>query len=188
MPRFTYPAWQLRELRHAMPFRALLASGTELIDGLNYIGLRQKVTGEWPAFATGYAIYNRGDPVRSLIVEATIKADRDDASFHVLFAEPYKGDYDNYLGFRYDAPTKKLERRTRSGGVETLSSADSPDVTEWHTYKIRYQTDKVYFFVDGVQLAAHTTNISSPPHEWMCCEPAGTIITLLLKLPYLRIV
>ena len=132
-------------------------------------------------------------PVRRLVFRATVLAKPEPGqtqtpNYYPLFAEPAKGDFANFYGFYAYPSTGELQMKTRSSGVETRTNSPRPSaqlLNVEHTYEIRYQTNQVEFFYDGRDLAVHTTNISTPPHELETCESDGNVMSLYLKHPYL---
>lgn len=154
----------------------------------DYVRVRTMATGVYPAISTGTALLNRGDPDRSLRVRAVVRMVPTSESAIPFFAEPFKSDFDNFLGFIWNPPSTLLTL-TRSGGNETARSHTlSAALMEGdHLYEIEYRLNVVSFYLDGELLAQHTSNISPPPHEWSGAEPNGTSMACYLKHPYFEI-
>jgi len=141
------------------------------------------VEGEFPAFRTGQALV---PPANNIIAFKTTLKTNVAANFFPLFCEPNKGDYDNHIGFSFIAPNT-LRLLTRSGGSETLSLISPFDPTTWHTYELWYGGGReVVFIVDNVEYR-HWDNIGMiHTREWAFAEPAGTIMKIWVKPPYLQ--
>ncbi len=154
----------------------------------DYIRVRTTAPGSYPAITTGAAVYNRMAPDRSLRLRAIVRISPTDQSAVPFFAEPYKGDFNNFLGFLWQPPN--LFTITRRDGVDTTS----PHLTTAklmegdHVYEIEYRESSVTFYFDGDFLAQHTTNISPPPHEWSAAEPNGTVASCYLREPFFEVV
>ncbi len=154
----------------------------------DYIRVRTTAPGSYPAISTGTAVLNRMDPDRLLRVRATVRLSPPSASAVPLFAEPYKGDFSNFLGFLWDPPN--LFTITRLDGADTTNAhLTSEALMEGdHVYEIEYRLNSVRFLFDGGVLDEHTTNISQPPHEWSAAEPNGSAMSCYLKRPFLEVV
>ncbi len=153
----------------------------------DYIRVRTTAPGSFPAISTGAAVFNRMTADRSLRVRATVRLAPTSKSAVPFFAEPYKGDFENFLGFLWDPPN--LFMITRRDGAETstprLLSAELMEGD--HDYEIEYRQDAVRFYFDDSFLVEHTTNISPPPHEWSAAEPNGTAMSCYLKQPFFEL-
>jgi hypothetical protein len=144
--------------------------------------LETLVEGEFPAFRTGQALT---PPANNVIAFKTTLRTNVAADFFPLFCEPNKGDYDNHIGFHF-IPPNTLRLLTRSGGAETVTNLSYFDPTVWHTYEIWYAPREVVFVIDGTQYR-HFTNIGTiHSREWAFAEPAGKIMKIWVKPPYLQ--
>ena len=140
-------------------------------------------TGQFPAFRTGRAIV---PPANNVVAFKTTLKTSVSADFFPLFCEPNKGDYSNFIGFHFIAPST-LRSLTRSADVETVTTiSTSFNPTDWHTYEIWYAPAEVVFRVDGSEYR-HFTNIGTiHSREWSFAEPAGTVMKIWVKPPYLE--
>jgi hypothetical protein len=108
--------------------------------------------------------------------------------------EPVKGDYNDFIGFRWNNPTS-LQCRTSAGGVATSTNVTKTMDTKDHAYEIRYQSNQVTFLYDGATICTHTTNIVQYPGPSSnktpigpvleTCEPDNQIMAIYLKTPFL---
>ena len=173
---------------HALPFAIPKPTANVIFrkEG-EYFVVETTAAGIYPSLSTGYAIVNQDDANRRLKIRATVKIDPTDKGCFLLFAEPYKGDYPNFLGFRWVIPDK-LRMLTRLAGGEEVTDYVVADITGDHTYEIYYKDTEVRFLFDDTVRAIHNTNISSPPHTWAACEPDGTIMSCYLKYPGFEVV
>jgi hypothetical protein len=173
------PRW-FNTLAFVMPKSA--GNYTSYFDG-DLLVMETLATGQFPAFRTGRAVV---PPANNVSVFRTTLRTSVAADFYPLFAEPNKGDYANFIGFHFLAPST-LRSLTRSGGVETVTVISSSfDPTVWHTYEIWYAPGEVVFVVDGAEYR-HFTNIGTiHSREWEFAEPAGTVMKIWVKPPYLE--
>lgn len=154
----------------------------------DYIRVRTTATGVYPAISTGTAVMNRMAPDRSLRIRATVRISPTTEGAVPLFAEPYKGDFSNFLGFLWEPPNLFTITR-RDGADTTIPHLTAADLMEGdHVYEIDYRDSSVRFYFDNDFLAEHTTNISSPPHEWSAAEPNGSVASCYLKEPFFEVV
>jgi hypothetical protein len=153
-----------------------------------YITVNTTSAGLYPAISTGVSYERIGASWKEIAFKATIRQSNNESSF-ILFAEPYKGDYNNFFGYKWNGTNLLLI--SRSGGVETKIVVASFNPTIDHTYDLRFSSGNPYvdFWVDGVNLGTITTNIytTNLSREWSCCEADGTIMTMYLKYPYLEL-
>ncbi len=64
---------------------------------------------------------------------------------------------DDLIGFCLTADA--LNTLTDNGSVETLNAAGAPTLTDWHTYALEVYRGGVVFYVDGVPVQQHVTNL-----------------------------
>lgn len=162
---------------------------------LSVLGENPTYDGEWiinhgsggcPAFQTGFAIERaKGTPARnpSNRCSATLKVNTD-SNIYILFLEPHKGCFEDYQGMDCkDGATHYA--RSRNNAAETATSIEPQDWTAEHKFAIKQEYDQsdVYFYVDDVEEAHHTTNISAAPFEIGCGEPNSQVRDCYLKYP-----
>jgi len=137
-----------------------------------YPSIRSTVAQESGSLTTSY-----------LQVCANIKAPTA-TSIYFFFYEPTKGDYPNYQGLD-TRDGAEYNARSRNSGAETKTILAGQDWTVERKFMISHQKDQsdVYFYIDGVEVAHHTTNISAQPYEVACCEPNGVLRTVYLRYP-----
>ena len=179
--------------------------GTTAITFLgNYIRLDSQAAA-YPAFETGYAVVFRngtltgsGSVEHSFRVRATIRIAQT-KPFYPLFMEPTKGDYNDFIGFRWTSTTN-LRLETHFGGTPTLLNVPETMDTNDHTYELDYQccapsATSVAYVYDGLTIGTITTNIipypgpspATTPYgpELEACEPDGQIMAVYMKTPFL---
>ena len=181
------------------------AIGTTTVTFLgNYIRLDSQAPA-YPAFETGYAVTFRNGTVtgsssaeHSFRVRATVRTAQL-KPFYPMFMEPVKGDYADFIGFRWTSTTN-LRLETHLGGVSTLVNVAETMDTNDHTYELDYQccapsATSVAYKYDGVSIGTITTNVMPYPGaslqtspygpELEACEPDGQIMTIYLKTPFI---
>jgi hypothetical protein len=69
---------------------------------------------------------------------------------------------------------------TRDGGVQTLIDTGIPVTTNWITLELRcnFAADSIGFYVDGVLVSTHTTNIPQLPWTATNTSITGTYLSL----------
>lgn len=153
----------------------------------DYIRVRTTAPGSFPAISTGTAVFNRMSTDRSLRIRVTVRISPADESAVPFFAEPYKGDFDNFLGFLWEPPNLFTITRLDGSATATAHLTSAELMTGDHIYEIEYRENSVRFYFDKDFLAEHTTNISSPPHEWSAAEPNGSVTSCYLKEPFFEV-
>ena len=142
--------------------------------------------GEWISWATTggtHAIESGHEYSRNVLwVGAKLKLNTD-SSTYVFFLEPYKGNFSNYQGFDNKDGAQKVARSRKAGAETTTNLTDN--WTEETDFQIKHEADQtdVYFYIDAVEKAHHTTNVSAQPFEICCCEPNAVARTVYLKYP-----
>ena len=118
-----------------------------------------------------------------LVGHATCKSVTDDTEY-MFFFEPHKGGFSEYQGLDCCGGAVHYARSCNNS-VVTTTDIDPQDWTVEHDFTIRHEADDsdVYFYVDGVEEAHHTTNVSSQPYEIACCEANGVDQIMYLKYP-----
>ncbi len=149
---------------------------------VTYDGIWLKVTGthktklQYPAITLNKP--QQGTPLQAT---ATVKVDVDSWWF-AFFMEPFKSNYANYLGMDTRAGTVHYAR-TRRNALQTATNIDPQDWTNETEFSIIHDKSDVYFYINGAEIAHHTTNISQQPYEISCCEPDGKARKCSLKYP-----
>ncbi len=170
------------------------AVGTTSVDFLgNYVRLDSRAAA-FPALETGYAVVFRNQSgVHSFRVQATVRVAQT-KPFYPLFMEPVKGDFNDFIGFRWNNQTS-LQCRTSQGGVALQKNVTELMDTKDHVYEIRYQSNQVTFLYDGATICTNTANIIQYPGlssnktpvgpVLEACEPDNQIMAIYLKTPFL---
>jgi len=155
---------------------------------------RWSYDGEWITVETLGAFYasirtcvafESGSTTTSYLAACVnIKAPANATSIYYFFFEPMKGDYDNYQGLD-TRDGVAYNARSRNGGAETKTILSGQDWTVEVKMRLAHQKDQsdIYFYIDGAQVAHHTTNISAQPFEIMCAEPNGQVRTIYVRYP-----
>jgi hypothetical protein len=195
-----------QQLSFPMDTVAATTIGNTIITFLgNYIRLDSQ-TLSYPAFETGYAVAFRNGTLaggtnsveHSFSVRATVRTAQL-KRFFPLFMEPVKGDYSDFIGFRW-TNTTNLSLETHLRGIATLLNVARNMDTNDHTYELDYQccalsATQVVYKYDGVTIGTINTNIIPYPGpslqttpygpELEACEPDGQIMAIYLKTPFL---
>jgi hypothetical protein len=184
---------------------AVTAIGTTTVTFLgNYVRLDSQAPA-YPALETGYSVIFRNGTVtgsgsveHTFRVRATVRTAQI-KPFYPLFMEPVKGDYNDFIGFRWTSTTN-LRLETHLAGTPTFVNVTKTMDTNEHTYELDYQccapsATSVAYKYDGVTIGTITTNIMAYPGpnpqttpygpELEACEPDGQIMAIYLKTPFL---
>lgn len=196
------------QLHQSFPLDTDVAAhiGTTTVTFLgNYIRLDSQALA-YPALVTGYAVaFSNGTVTgspssnehalgfRGIVRTVQLRP------FFPLFMEPIKGDYNNFIGFRWTSPTN-LRLETHLAGVSTMLNVAKTMDTNDHIYELDYQccapsATSVVFKYDGTVIGTITTNIIPYPGPNLqttaygpvleACEPDAQIMALYLKTPFL---
>lgn len=141
--------------------------------------------GGYYGFGTGVAYQGAGIGVVGYLKASAKLKISVDSSVYMFFFEPRKADYANYQGIDCRDGTSHY-CRSRNGGVQTLTAIDPQDWLVEHEFQITHYKDQnnIYFYIDGAEVAHHTTNISPQPFEILAGEPNGVARDVYLKYPY----
>jgi hypothetical protein len=178
----------LNSMLPSVPITWHYGPGIELKLMGNYVRMRTTRPGLYPAITTcvGYTKMFGNVANAKMTIKAKIKS-HENSSFFPLFTEPYKGEYDDFCGFKYDSVSNKVEMNTRREGNQTQDVA-ALDPTIEHTYEIRYlggTSPSVDYYIDGNLETTHTSNVPNPPRVFEACEPAGVAMSIYLKRPFI---
>jgi len=138
----------------------------------------------YPAIRTCVA-YESGSLTTSVLHACVnIKAPTNATRIYYFFYEPQKGDYANYQGLD-TRDGAAYNARSRNGGVETKTVLADQDWTVERKMALSHQKDQsdMHFYIDGAEVAHHTTNISAQPFEICCAEPNGQLRTIYVRYP-----
>lgn len=144
----------------------------------------QTLAAYYPAIRTTVA-YESGSLTTSYLSTCVnIKAPSNPANIYYFFYEPQKGDYANYQGLD-TRDGADYNARSRNGGAETKTVLSGQDWTVERKMGLSHQKDQsdMYFYVDGAEVAHHTTNVSAQPFEICAAEPNGQVRTIYVRYP-----
>lgn len=134
----------------------------------------------YPAIRTGHSLQRKN----VLVAQATLKVTNDESWLFIFFFEPRKGLFNDYQGMDTQGGSTHYAR-SRNAAAQTTTVLSNQNWLQEHTFKIRHYYDQsaCKFYVDGAEVASHTTNISAQPYEICCGESDGKVRIINLKYP-----
>lgn len=164
--------WDFVNVYPVSPYAAATYDG-EVVTLVGQTGLYPATLKTWVAYWVGYSGAHLGAGCR-------VWSPDNPTQIFMFFFEPSKGNYDNYQGFGYGYVAV-----SRSGGAATSTSLTGQNWAVEHDFRIRHKKDQTEcrFYIDGAEVAVHTTNISAQPYEILCGEPNGVVATVKVRYP-----